>query len=216
MKASFNTILFDLDGTLADTSAGILESLRYTIEKLGLPNIMEEEMLSFIGPPLSESFKKYYEMEENDVLTAISVFRDYYGSKGLYNVALYDGVEQMLKNFKKESYILGVATYKKEDLAIKVLKHLGIIKYFDIVHGADSEGNLKKFEIIQRCIGELNANLDNCVYVGDTEGDAMAASLIGMSFVGVTWGFGYKKLHVSDGDIQLIDSPLGIISKVQA
>lgn len=207
--------MFDLDGTLADTSAGILDSLRYTIEKMKLPNIKEEDMTSFIGPPLLDSFKKRFEMEENEAYNAIRIFREYYGFEGLYNVKLYAGISMMLHALKNKPYLIGVATYKKEDLAVRVLEYLGIAKYFDVIHGADSEEKLKKHEIIEKCINELNLNRAHCLYVGDTENDAKAASFLRVPFVGVTWGFGYKRTHMNDSEIYLINEPMELLSSKQ-
>lgn len=211
MRKSFDTILFDLDGTLVDTSAGILDSIRFTIDRLHLPVLDEDAMRTFIGPPLSFSFEKYFGMEQKAIEIAISTFREYYGEKGIYNAEIYNGIEDLLCSLKQKSYNLGVATYKREDFAIEVLKHMHISDYFDVVHGADSDGKIKKSEIIELCAKDLKVEKKRCLYVGDTQADADAALKAGVHFCAVDWGFGYPKSVVPE-DICCISQPIELLS----
>lgn len=211
MRNTFDTILFDLDGTLVDTSAGILDSIRYTIDRLNLPVLNEDAMRSFIGPPLSYSFEKYFGMDQETISVAICIFREYYGEKGLYNAEIYDGIEELLRSLKQKSYHLGVATYKREDYAIEVLKHMHISDYFDVIHGADSEGKITKNEIIKLCLKDLDAEKRRCLYVGDTPGDAEAALKAGVHFCAVTWGFGYLNNSVFDDGVFVVRKPVELV-----
>ncbi len=211
MRNTFDTILFDLDGTLVDTSAGILDSIRLTIDRLQLPVLDVDAMRSFIGPPLSYSFEKYFGMDQKAIEIAICIFREYYGDKGLYNAEIYDGINDLLRSLKQKSYHLGVATYKREDYAIEVLKHTHISDYFDVIHGADSDGKIKKSEIIELCLKDLGLEKRRCLYVGDTPGDAEAALKAGVHFCAVTWGFGYSNNSVFDDGVFVVRKPVELV-----
>ena len=107
---------------------------------------------------------------------------------------------------------MAVATYKREDYALRLLKHFDFDKYCDPMHGADNNNVLKKEDIILMCIDELGAKKDECVLVGDTDNDAKGAMEAGIPFIAVTYGFGFKSSE-DLGDypcIGLAGSPLEV------
>ena len=93
---------------------------------------------------------------------------------------------------KKKGCKLGVATYKRQDYAIDLMKHFGFDKYFDSICGADNENKLKKFDILQNCMKELGNNKKETILIGDSYHDGAAAMQMGVGFIGVTYGFGFK------------------------
>lgn len=103
-------MIFDLDRTLLDTNPGILESFRYASENLGYPELTMEQLLTFIGPPLSDSFIRCYgcDKEEADRLTA--TYREYYWDGALLNAKPYDGIFELCDELKERELRLAVAT----------------------------------------------------------------------------------------------------------
>lgn len=202
-------VLFDLDGTLLDTSEGIKHSVRHTIYVMGYNQLSEDIILKFVGPPIQNSLMTYCGVDSEEAQKGANVFRDFYKSTALYEAALYDGIIALLQCLKKKGLKIGVATYKREDYAVELLKHFGIDKFCDVIHGADNENVLTKADIVEMCINELSETRDKVVLIGDTEHDAKGAFEANVQFIAITWGFGYKKGHVeiSYPYIAVVDVP---------
>jgi len=190
MKKS--AVLFDLDGTLLDTTEGVLESAVHAAASLGRDPLPHETMLHFVGPPIQESFMRYYGMDETKAQEAANLFRNYYKENALFKAKPYPGLVETLKALSDNGMVLGVATYKREDYAIQVLQHFGIASYCKSMHGADNFNRLTKADIVEMCIGELGVDRKEVVLVGDTEHDAVGADNAGVDFIGVTFGLGFK------------------------
>ncbi len=186
-----NTILFDLDGTLVDTSAGIINSIQYTIKKLRLPTLSEQMLYSFIGPPVKKRMKEIYQLSEEASACAMQIFREKYGREDLFQAQVYSGVKETLSTLR-QFFHLGVATYKREDQAEDLLREKGLDNFFDIICGSDSQAKLSKSDIIKKAYIGLSANPQGTVLVGDSENDAVGALEAGTYFIGVTYGFGFK------------------------
>lgn len=185
-------VLFDLDGTLLDTTVGVLESAIFAAKELGYRELPHETMLSFVGPPIQNSFMKWYGCNQEKAQEAANVFRTYYKENALLKATLYPGLIDILKELKMRNIKIGVATYKREDYAISILKHFGIAPFCTTMHGADNFNKLTKADIVNMCIDELGTEKSEVVLVGDTEHDALGAERAGVPFLGVTYGFGFK------------------------
>ena len=208
-------LLFDLDGTLLDTSCGILESVKFTIQELSLPTLPEEVMLRFVGPPIQNSLMEYCGLDMQRAQEAANVFRDYYRQSALFKARLYDGILDLLNTLRRKQIVIGVATYKREDYAIKLLSHFGIDRYCSVMHGADNENKFSKGDIVSMCCKELQVDTSDIVLIGDTEHDALGAQKAGIGFVAVTWGFGYKtgdKLSIKYPCLGVADTPQDILT----
>lgn len=212
----YTTALFDLDGTLLDTTEGVIESAEYAARKLGCPKLSHETMLQFVGPPIQESFIKHYNFSKEDAQQAADIFRNYYKEKALFKAVPFDGIYELCDALLSHNIKLAVATYKREDYAIKLLKHFGFDRYFDVMHGADNNNVLTKSDIIKLCITELNSSPSKCVLIGDTPHDAKGAVSAGISFLAVTYGFGFKSVEdLSDiPNVGVCDSVSGIYKKL--
>lgn len=188
----YTCILFDLDGTLLDTSKGVLKSVKYTIDTLGLPPISEETMKTFIGPPIQNSFRSVYGLDDEMTQKAADTFRNVYKDKFLLEADHYEGMTELLVQLRAGGCKLAVATYKREDYTLRLLDALDISKYFDIIKGSDMEGKLTKADIVQYCIEGFNRNKDEVVLIGDSVNDEVGAKAQNIDFIAVTYGFGYK------------------------
>lgn len=186
-------VLFDLDGTLLDTSEGIIDSVSYTIRQLGYQALSKETLLKFVGPPIQNSLITHLGITPEEAQNGANIFRDYYKSKALFKAALYPNVLDLLRILKSDGIKIGVATYKREDYAIDLLKHFGIANYCDVMHGADNNNVLTKTDIVELCIKELGVEKSSIVLVGDTDHDAKGAYETEVDFIAVSWGFGYSQ-----------------------
>ena len=123
---------FDLDNTLINNREGIVNSFNYALKKYNIPTLEPSEIEKMIGTPLDDMFKEVSDINPQDLSAA---FREYYKEKGIYQGSLLPGIKETLDVLKQNSFTLGVITSKKQELAVKITKILGIFKYFDYVIG---------------------------------------------------------------------------------
>lgn len=190
---NYNIIIFDVDGTLIDTRLGIMSSVKHVINKFKLKQLSDNELYKFVGiSPLQTAFCHFCNIDSDLSQKCAEEFRIYYNESELFNAFVYDGIIELLEYFKSNNYKLGVATYKREDLVLKLLKHFNLYKYFDILFGADNNNKLTKSDMIENCLQHFKAQKENAIMIGDSCHDAQAAEKLGIDFIGVTYGFGFK------------------------
>lgn len=185
-------VIFDLDGTLLDTSEGIVESAKHTAKEFGYPDLSYSEWLTFVGPPVQNSFMDNYGCDIDEAQRMADSFRDYYKTKALFRAKPYEGIFELCNRLKSNNINMAVATYKREDYAIKLLKHFEFDKYCSPIHGADNNNVLSKTDIVSLCLEEMSATKDNSVLIGDTSHDAIGAMQASIPFIAVTYGFGFR------------------------
>jgi phosphoglycolate phosphatase len=184
-------VIFDLDGTLLDTKEGIFESIAYAAGVLGYPQLSEQQLMTCLGPPIQQSFITHYGCDAAEAQRAAEVFRDYYKSGALLKARPYRGIFSLCKRLKANGIRMAVATYKREDYALKLLRHFGFDRYCDPMHGGDTDNRLTKSDIVRLCQTEMGTDAAHSVLVGDTRHDALGAQQAGTPFLAVTYGFGF-------------------------
>ena len=185
-------VIFDLDGTLLDTREGVIESAIYAARQLGYDELPYETMLSFVGPPIQNSFMKHYGCDQETAQRAANIFRDYYKSTALLLAEPYEGIYDLCRVLKEHGMKMSVATYKREDYALTLLRHFDFHRYCDPMHGADNNNVLKKEDIVRMCQEEMGATKEDSVLIGDTDNDAKGAVKANTPFIAVTYGFGFR------------------------
>lgn len=201
-------VLFDLDGTLLDTSKGIINSVKDTIRHFGLTILDEDQLKVFMGCSIYDAFIRFFPDSESSQL--VSFFRKRYADNHFEEASEYDGIEMVFEQLHRKGVKIGVATFKREDLALKLLSKYSFFQYIDSISGSDAEGKLQKPDIIKNCLSLLKTNnLNNVVMVGDAENDYKAAKDLGVNFIGVTYGYGFAESDVSD--FPTAKTPLEII-----
>lgn len=186
-------IMFDLDGTLSDPKDGILRSVDYALNQMGIQR-EGEELLSFIGPPLQDSFKDHFSFTENEVHTAISHYRERYQALGKYENTLYPDVELMLNTLKEVGYRLAVATSKPTVFANDILAHFKLETYFDCVVGSELDGTRSdKGEVISYALSLLQVKPEDVVMIGDRVHDIAGAQTCGVDSIAVSYGYGSEE-----------------------
>ena len=210
----YKYILFDLDGTLTDPGIGITNSVAYALKKFGIENKDRTELYKFIGPPLKESFAKYYGLTDSQCDTAVDEYRVYFKAGGMFENKVYEGVPEMLEQLKAQGKKLYIATSKPEEFAITILKHFDLCKFFDFVGGASMDGKRsEKSDVIKYTLEKANINdIKNAIMVGDRFHDILGAKSVNMSSVGVTYGYGsYDELKNAGADY-IINTPAEILN----
>lgn len=130
------TVLFDLDGTLTDSGPGIMNSVKYALEKVGEPTPDVDELRKFIGPPLKGQFMEHCGIDEEKAAEMVTLYREYFTVTGIFENSVYDGVEEMLKTLKQAGIKIAMATSKPEKFAKIIADHFGLAQYFDVIGGA--------------------------------------------------------------------------------
>ncbi len=211
---NFKLAIFDLDGTLMNTSPGIFASANATVEKLGLPPEHDVTQLSkFIGPPITQCFVKVYNLEPSLIDEAISLYRIEYNTHGRFNAQPYSGIPQLLSALKKKGYLLAVGTLKYELLAKQMIDHFNLDGYFDSIRGSDLDSTLSKADIVNKVLEDLAIEAKDAVLIGDTFHDQKGAKEANVPFIAVDWGFGFPKGHPKDETIlAVVRSPEELLS----
>src|ERR1044072_5699230 len=174
------TILFDLDGTLIDSIALILSSMRFAFAKLGRPCPTDEEWTAGIGIPLFTAMRRYA-VDDDDSKALISAYREHQVANHDRLVTCYDGVVDVVKTLRGRGHQTGVVTSKGEWLAMKGLALVGLASAMDTIVGADSSTRHKPApEPVRVALQRLGAEPDNALYVGDSVHDLMAGRAAGV------------------------------------
>lgn len=184
-KAKYDIVIFDFDGTIADTKEGIMNGARYALNKCGVSESEFGDLKRFVGPTLWYSFGTFYTFDRNMQDKAVQYYRDYYHERGINEVCLYDGIVDLLIKLKGQGIILGIASAKHQKSVETALENLGIAKYFTAVSGSFMNGDRSdKAELISSVLDDLQSDDKNTVvFIGDSRTDAIGAHECGVDFI---------------------------------
>ena len=204
----FDTILFDLDGTLTDSGLGITKAVQYALGQMGYEVPPRESLFTFIGPPLHKSFQRQYGMDEVTAVEAVRQFRVYYNQMGgILENEVYEGVRELLRDLKMAGKRLMIATSKPQAAAELVMHHFGLDEYVpEIIGGTDDTRNTKG-KVIAYALKEFGVDPGTAIMVGDREHDVQGAAENGIPAIGITWGYGDREELESAGAKAVFDTP---------
>ena len=123
MSTKYDIAIFDVDGTLLDTTEGVLASVERVIKERGLEPLEKEQLLTFIGPPIHDSFAKAYGLSGPILQEMADEFRTYYKDEYLYLATPYEGIYEAMNRLSELGIKIAVATYKREDYARMILEY---------------------------------------------------------------------------------------------
>lgn len=218
LKSRIKAIFFDLDGTVVDSSEGITKSVQYALSKYNIDAPDLEELKKFIGPPLSESFMRFYGIPEEETSRAISYYRERYSTKGLLECCLYPGIAKAIEDASKAGFFVGMASGKPEGFCHEILKNHGVEQYFDEIVGTTINGPINTKEQVINELFRRHPELEpkECILVGDTKYDADGANAAGIACLGVSFGFGDRQEMLDRGVIAVVDTADEIINVIQS
>lgn len=204
----YEYILFDLDGTITDPKEGITKSVAYALESFGIKVEDLDSLCKFIGPPLKDSFMKFFSFSEEQAELAIKKYREYFSVDGLFENKVYDGIEEMLINLKRRDKHLIIATSKPDVFAKRILEHFKLIHYFDFVAGSDLEGTrVSKSDVITYAFNIASiTNKDAVIMVGDREHDVFGAHANGIECISVLYGYGDRQEHIDANTDYIVET----------
>jgi phosphoglycolate phosphatase len=206
-----DAIFFDLDGTLTDPKPGITRSIQYALDKLGQPTIPTEDELTWcIGPPLRASFVKLLGEASADL--AVSLYRERFSDIGLYENAVYAGVDDVLTALRQSGHRLFVATSKAHVFADRIIDHFDLRRHFERVFGAELDGTrADKSDLLAYALKTTSVESSHAVMIGDRSHDMIGARNNGIKGIGVLYGYGSAQELTAAGASHLCATPNAVL-----
>lgn len=187
----YDCVIFDMDGTIMDTSTGVIRSVQYALRQMGQPDDDMERIRKFIGPPLYEAFSEYYGMNDADATEAVRQYRVRYADVGVLEYTPYEGMIELIRDIRKAGMKVGIATGKPEKFTRIILDHSGLTEYVDMLITPNlSDKKQDKPEMVRAIMEALG---HNAVMIGDRCFDMEGAAANGIDSIGVLQGFGTKE-----------------------
>lgn len=210
---NLKAVLFDLDGTIIDPQKGIINSILFTVNELNLVEKDIDSLDCFIGPPLIESFKKRYGLNENDAREAVRIYRIYYAKKGIFECSVYEGIEELIQKLYEKDIFLSLATSKPKIYADQIMEHFKLDKFFDFTSGALMDGKrTDKIEVIQYALENIPPfQKDEILMLGDREFDIDGGHYHNMKTAWAKWGYGKEEILKKSNPDYIFDSPLELL-----
>ncbi len=214
---SYRCCLLDLDGTLTDPGIGITNSVMYALRKYGITVSDRRELYPFIGPPLSESFQKYYGFSESQAFQAIGYYREYFREDGIFENTVYPEIPEMLGQLRERNVTVALATSKPYEFSVRILEHFDLYRYFDVIGAATMDERIsKKADVIAHLLNQLgDADRASILMVGDRDQDIEGAKANGLHSAGVLWGYGSLQELQTAGADYLVAHPKDLLALFQ-
>ena len=204
----YKMIFFDLDGTLTDSGLGITKSVQYALNKYDIQVEDRTELYKFVGPPLVDSFMKYYHFSREQAEQADDFYHEYFTRKGMFENRVYDGVPAMLSNLNDNGFTLAVASAKPEIHVKQILHHFNLYDYFHLIGGVDKNAKrIHKDEVIHYVLSAFpNIDQQDVVMVGDRQDDVWGAKKNQIDVIGVLYGYGSRSELQTAGVDYLVET----------
>jgi len=185
----YDAVLFDLDGTVIFSHPGVFNGLKYALTKKGMEIPDESLLRKFIGPSFYDSFPKYMGTNKEETLELVDLYREYYKVKGVKEVNIIPGMDELIKSLYENGIKVILATGKPQPYAEEIICDLGLNDYFTGIVGSNLDGTRTQKEEVIEAVLE-NYDVKNPIMVGDREFDIIGANINKIDSVGVTFGYG--------------------------
>jgi phosphoglycolate phosphatase len=217
-RHALNAVFFDLDGTLTDPKPGITQCIAHALTGLGRTPPDLDELSWCIGPPLRGTFAQLLDTTDEAALDrAIALYRERFGTIGLFENALYPGVPQAVAAVRAAGFATFVATSKPHVYATQIVVHFGLAPLFEQVYGSELDGTrVDKGDLIAHALAEEKLDPVRVVMVGDREHDVIGARRNGVRAICVTYGYGSEAELRAHGPEAIAHAPHAIPALVAA
>ena len=202
-------LCFDLDGTLTDSRAGIVNSFTHTLRAMDRPVPPPSRLEALIGPPLRQGLAGLLNSDDPELIgTAVEHYRSYFSETGMYENSLYPGIHKMLRTMSGNGWRLLVVTSRSRASARQIVAHFGLESLFSAIYGCGPDGSLAdKRELLAHVLDSESGEPARTVMIGDRKYDMEGAVGNGIPAVGVLWGFGNMEELKRAGAMRLCDRP---------
>jgi phosphoglycolate phosphatase len=212
----FDSVLFDLDGTLTNPQVAITASVAHALIEVGAAPPPLEELLWCIGPPLRQNLARLLGPDRAHLVEpAAHAYLRRYATEGVRETTEYPGIDAMLLRIRQSGARVYLATTKFVDHAETVLIAFSLRDHFDGVFGARHDGSLgDKRDLLKHIIEKTGIDPKRSVMIGDREHDIVGAKANGISTIGVAYGFGSREELANAGADAICDSPEEILALI--
>ena len=194
MRGNYDAVLFDFDGTFADTGEGMFESIQCAVKALGFEPLDAETLRRFVGPPVFESFRRELGVDAEKADFAVAKYREAYAENGIFKFRVYDGIPDLLRELNENGIRFAIASAKPQKFLVRIVAHLGIENLVDYISSpADDKADPSKTRLINEAVLALKTEKSRVLMVGDRHFDINGANGAGVDSVGVTFGYGSEE-----------------------
>lgn len=212
----YETVIFDLDGTLVDTLDDLTDSVNFALSSLGFPKRSREEVRSFVGNGVRKLI--YLSVpegtDEDTSEKCLDVFRGHYKNNSRNKTKPYDGIDEMLKKLCEAGVKTAVVTNKMQAAAKDIVEFYFGDKILLTVGQIDGVAQKPNPDGVLLVLEKLAVEKEKAVYVGDSEVDCLTAHNAGVNCIGVTWGFRSAQTLKESGAKIIVDEPLQILKEI--
>lgn len=207
MNTNYDAVLFDFDGTIADTGEGIFSSIRSAVAAMGFEPLDENLLRTFIGPPIFDSFKNGAGMTDEQSREAVKKYREAYSESGIYKFELYKGIDGLLHKLHENGIKIAIASSKPAKFIERIIDFLDYEDIIDLVSCPKSDTvHESKESLINNAVSIFGSDKSRTLMVGDRRFDIEGARLAGVDSVGVTFGYGSEEELKNAGAVFIADS----------
>lgn len=212
----YQHVILDFDGTIADTSTGIFNSIRNVEKIYGFSNSTEEQMRYHIGPPVEKAYSHSYNISGDLLKSVIQTHKEYMADQGSIEITFYDGIIDTITKMHNSGIRCSIATLKADVAIQKIIKYFELEGIIDYALGAEYGKGQTKTDILNKCISCSNIPSDLTVLIGDSLYDEIGASEVNIDFLAVLYGFGFKKVEEMNmyHNIGVVNKPKEILNKI--
>ena len=209
IQTTIDTFLFDLDGTLINSSKDIAVAANYALQNLGFSPLPEEEIIKHVGYGGEKLIQGILNTNDKNLISkGVKIFREYYFSNPAVHTTLYPYINQLLTALKEQGKTIGVITNKYEDISRQILEKLGVMDRIDILIGGDTTPYKKpRPEPILYALDKFGSKPENTIMIGDSEADIQAGKQAGTKTALVLYGFGKKDIALSHNPDFVVKTP---------
>lgn len=193
---TYKNLIFDLDGTLIEPKTGITRAIVYALKHYGIeiPESDYDSLTPFIGPPLTESFSRYFGFDDTKAREAVEKYREYYSVTGLFECSVYPGIPELLMQLQQAGLPVYLATSKPQIFAETLLKHLELDHYFALIAGSTLDHTRdQKSQVLDWLLSQEHLKPEDCLMIGDRHYDVEGARACGIDTVAVGYGYGSRE-----------------------
>ncbi len=200
------TLFFDLDGTVSNNFQGIARCLNFALDRLGLRQLTDDEVLPFVGPPFRESLPRMFPGINAEA--ALTFYRERYEQTGWLENDLYEGIAEAIRTLHLQGFTIALCTSKPRIFAERIIEHFSLVRYFDGIHGPELDGKFdRKTDLLAHLMTHYKTPPENAVMIGDRDKDVEAALHVGAHSLGVLWGFGSREELLGAGAKNIVQRP---------
>lgn len=212
----YKYVLFDLDGTVSASAEGIRISLEHALDALGVQKPNLDDYTLYIGPPLIDTFTNLCGLDSASAEKGAKIYRDFYEQEGKYHNKVYDGIREVAEALRENGVKTAICTSKQKPVADGVAELLDITSWFDKIVGSTLDNKIKdKKDLIPYAVSALGGDIEkdrsSVVMIGDSRFDAKGAAECGVSFIGVSYGYGTKESMRKEGARVFVDTPCQLL-----